>query len=752
MTPSIDPALIARLSGALTTAAGEFTTLGDRLSLLGRDLESLREQVTADDRTPSAAAGAPARGASDAAAHRATPDETGSADRPERTTASPTGTAPDATPSPGVRVGGVHTPGAPGAAVPDSGAAAPGQPTHGTDPPAPPPAPTRPTTVPWGVPPAPAQPGPPSPASTQFSGIAGRPHPQPRPPLPSRARYEAAMTTPPIPSRTSAPGNDPGGPPPTPWWQREGVISRILAVAGVGVTLIGVVMLLVLAAQAGIFGPIPRVVAGGVLAAALVGAGMRVYHRAGGRVGGIALAATGFAGAYLDVIAMTTIYDWLAPVPGFVAALGIAAAGVGLAMQWRSQALAVLVVTGAAVLAPIVTVELALPAFLIVLQLACVPVQYRFDWSFLHVVRTVPAVLATHIAIVAAVVDSPGRDRAGSVLAAAVAVAAVGLVGAIVVGRRRPGDIVSATAFALATTPLLSAPALFDRPASVVISAAYAAVLLTVTAAALLPRIREIVRIPGQVTAVAAIAGSFALLQTCLTVTSESTLPLALFPVAACCLAIAGQTGHKIAAIIGACFAIPGGLAFLAIAGPYTLTTESSAVRQLGSGTAASAIAGLGLVAVALWALLRPFAGRRGGDSATTLSWIVFGVAGLYLVTTAAVSAGVAARAADGFRIGHGVATIAWMATALAALLFGLRAMNGDSAQTAKAALASGLLLTAAALAKLFLFDLATLGGVVRVAAFLVVGILLLVAGTRYARAFAEYGSHDDELRSPVPH
>lgn len=515
-----------------------------------------------------------------------------------------------------------------------------------------------------------------------------------------------------------------------------------------GVTLIGVVMLLVLAAQAGIFGPIPRVVAGGALAAALVAAGTRVYDRAGGRVGGIALAATGFAGAYLDVIAVTTIYDWLDPVPGFAAALGIAAAGVGLAMQWRSQSLAVLVVAGAAALAPIVTVELTLLAFLIVLQVVCVPVQYRFDWPLLHVVRTAPAVLATHIAIVAVVLDSPHHGGAALVLAAAVAVALAGLAGTLVTGRHRPGDIVSAMAFALATTPLLAAPALFDRPASTLVSAVYAAVLLTVTGAALLPGIREIVRIPPQTTAVTAIAGSFALLETCLTVTTESTLPLALFLVAACYLAIAGQTGRRLAAIIGACFAVPGGLAFLAIAGPDTLTTESAAVRQLGSGTTASAIAGLGLVAVALWALLRPFARRGGDDFAITLSWIVFGIAGLYLVTAATVSAAVAVHA-DGFLAGHSIATIAWMAAALAALLFGLRRLSGDSAATARAALVSGLVLTAAALAKLFLFDLATLGGVVRVAAFLVVGILLLVAGTRYARAFAEDGSRDSEHPAP---
>ena len=39
-----------------------------------------------------------------------------------------------------------------------------------------------------------------------------------------------------------------------------------------------------------------------------------LYARPGGRVGAIALAATGIAAAYMDVIAVTTIYDWV-PAP-----------------------------------------------------------------------------------------------------------------------------------------------------------------------------------------------------------------------------------------------------------------------------------------------------------------------------------------------------------------------------------------------------------------------------------------------------
>ncbi|MEV0364822.1 DUF2339 domain-containing protein [Nocardia fusca] len=709
MTTSIDPALVARLSGEFTSIAGDFTTLGGRLSTLGRDLEALHRQmrkVTAQRSEP---------GISGASAPTA---EQGSAapDTTERAAPQSPATTPDAAGTSGV--------------VASRGA---GAPAGG-------PVPAPPGPAPWGVPAA-AAPQPPWPV------------PPPQPHSRYAGAYPIYRNRPPVPPPVP-PGRGPAGPaaPRTPWWQREGVISRLLAVAGVAVTLIGVVMLLVLAAQAGIFGPVPRVVAGAAFSAALVGAGVRVYRRTGGRVGGVALAATGFAGAYLDVIATTTVYGWLHPVPGFAVALGVAAAGVGLAVQWRSQALAVLVVAGAAVLAPFVSTELSLLAFLIVLQLACVPVQYRYDWPFLHLVRTVPAVLATQIAIVAAAIGTDDPGRKVLVLVAAVAVAAVGLAGTVVVVRHRPGDIVATLTCALATTPLLAAAALFDRPVATAISAGYAVVLLALAATALLPR--DIARVPGHTATVAAVAGSFALLETLWGVTTEGTLAMGLFLVAACYLGIAGRTRNRVAAALGAGSAALGGLAFLVVAGPGTLSTEWIAVRELSAGTAASAIAGLAVVVVALWGAGRFAAPRHPGGSTdfrATLLWVGGSVAALYLVTATTVSLGVVSGIADGFVVGHSIATIVWMAGALAALLYGLRRLGGGTPTAAKIALGSGLLVTAAALAKLFLFDLATLDGLIRVTAFLVVGVLLLIAGTRYARAFAESGAHRDDSGSAAP-
>ncbi len=116
----------------------------------------------------------------------------------------------------------------------------------------------------------------------------------------------------------------------------RGLIGKILATAGVGVTLIGVALLLVLAAQAGLLRPEFRVAGGAVLAAALVAGGIWSRGRPDGRIGAIALTATGIAAGYLDVLAATKIYDWLPIVVGLGVAGLVAAAGLALAHRWRS--------------------------------------------------------------------------------------------------------------------------------------------------------------------------------------------------------------------------------------------------------------------------------------------------------------------------------------------------------------------------------------------------------------------------------
>src|SRR4051812_27884246 len=135
----------------------------------------------------------------------------------------------------------------------------------------------------------------------------------------------------------------------------EGWIGKVLAVAGVAVTLIGVALLLVLAAQAGILRPEIRVGAGALLAAGLVAAAAWLQAGQGGRVGAIARAATGIAAAYIDVIATTTIYHWLSAPVGLAIAAVIGGGGLTLARHWSSEHLGLLVLGPLVVLAPIIT-------------------------------------------------------------------------------------------------------------------------------------------------------------------------------------------------------------------------------------------------------------------------------------------------------------------------------------------------------------------------------------------------------------
>ncbi|WP_254190291.1 DUF2339 domain-containing protein [Nocardia noduli] len=755
MTTSIDPALITRLSG-------EFTALGTQMGVLGRDLDLLHAQLLGETRraasdvspvpAPLAGPGTRPRSAGSPGAPGGSAAQTAS-DPPSApgTRDAPSGSAGRAAPG-APSTPGVHDVDGPAAAdVPNS--------TVGSADSAPAAAAAR--NVAAGASAAASSQTPPAPAPAPWPGQGQGARVQGYgavPPGTAVPTPHGGMATPPYGPGRSPRWGAPVGPPPgwrppvppvrkaavarTPWWQREGVISRVLAVAGVGVTLIGVVMLLVLAAQAGYFGPVLRVGAGAVFSAVLVGAGMRVFGRVGGRVGGIALAATGIAGAYLDVVAVTAIYDWLHPVLGLAVALAVAAGGVALAMEWKSQPLAVLVVAGAAALSPVVTSELMLLGFLIVLQLACAPVQLVRNWPVLHVVRTLPAVLATLGCVAIATFDDPAPDRVNWLLAAAIAIAVIGLVTTVLVVRGRPSDVIASLAFAMATTPLLAMPVLFERRAAVLVAAIYAAVLLALAAAYLSPKLRAVLRIPGHTATVAAIAGAFALLEVCFRVTDVQTAPIALLLVAIGFLGVAGQVRSRVAAALGGAFAALGAFGLLVSASPNILATQRLAQENLDISTVLAAVLALAVVAVAVWGI-RKLPTMSSGDTEESMLWIVAAAVALYAVTVTTVSIGVASGAADGFVIGHCAATILWMVGATAALLYGLRNLS-RSAAVAKVALGSGLLVTAAALVKLFLFDLATLDGLVRVAAFLVVGVLLLVVGTRYARAFAEAGATRD--------
>ncbi|OHT85159.1 hypothetical protein BKG68_15200 [Mycobacteroides saopaulense] len=513
-----------------------------------------------------------------------------------------------------------------------------------------------------------------------------------------------------------------------PFWVREGFASKAMAFAGAVVTLAGVVMLLVLAAKSGYFGPVPRMVSGALLAGGLVALGVRVYSRPGGRIGGIATAATGFAAAFFDVLALTVIYEKIPVVAGLILGLAIAGAGLVLARQWNSQPFAAGVVAAITMLAPFLTdgftVELA--AFVLVLLIASLPAQIGRNWPVLHAFRTVGVTLI----LLAAIGHEAGYGHPHALLVMAVLALLVTLVGSLWLLTGEDNDPTSSIMIAVASVPVLySALLLPVWPLGVLVPVGVAAVM----GAALL--LVGGLPLHARVT-MAAVAG-LALLQASVDGTRDALLVVVLLAIALSFCSIGYQLQDRVSLVLGQVFGALGGMAYIVYAPPELLTDSASAVRAAGPLLIVASVLMAVTVGMVMAAMQR--VGWASPQSAP-LRGVLAGVSILYSGTAAIVLAGTALLGNnDGFLLGHGLATVSWMGVSVSLLLAGLRRYRDQIWLTR-----TGFVLAAMAVAKLFLFDLVTLDGIARIGAFIVTGLLLLGGGTLYAREYATCGEQSD--------
>ena len=551
--------------------------------------------------------------------------------------------------------------------------------------------------------------------------LAPSPPPQPVPPVrpavpvPPVRPHPAGppQYRPPTPPRSAPPA------PTVPWWQRDGVVSRLLAIAGAAVTLVGVVMLVVLAARAGWFGPPLRVAAGVAVSVGLLGAAFRVVDRPGGRIGAVASAAAGFAGLYLSVAAVTALYGWVAAPVGIVLGLGVAALGVAVALRWSSELLAVLVVLGVALLAPVVTggLSAALLVALVVVHLATVPVDATRSWTVLRAVRTAPVVLA--LAAAAATVAMGAEAPRVPVLLVALAAFGGAVASARLVLRRVPTDATTLAAVVSTAGTLLAAACLLDRP---VTTAVAAGVALT-TGYFLLQGDR-----PSSTRFAFALPTALAATVAVVAATPGDLAFPALMAVACVTMIAAHRVGSLPLFGVGVALSAVG-VAGYADAWSLDATISPTLATTLGGWALVGAVAAVATAVTGSVVGLRVLR----DDAVRVIVAGCFAVVGLAAAVTTTVVSGALLAGRAGAVAGHGVGTVLWTGLAVALLARGLARPTH-----ARTLLAAGLAVAGAALAKLFLFDLAATGGVTRAVAFLLVGGLLLAAGTRYARVFAE--------------
>lgn len=619
----------------------------------------------------------------------------------------------------------------------DLGALRPTAPPGAPAPPAPPPAGPSPAGLgPW----SPAAPAPAAPPSSPAAAPA-------RHPGPPSAR-------PPWPAPPAAPGQARSG---TGFRLPRLTGARLLAVTGAGVTLLGVVLLLVLAASRGWFGPEARVVLGAVVGFGLVAAGVVLQSRRAASPdteraadpGPVSLAATGIAALYLTVAAATSLYDLLPAPVALVLALLVAGGGLALADRWRRHGLALGVVVGAGLLLPLVvdSAGALLVALFVVLVVVTLPVAARRGWPAVVGVAVAGATLAGLVStvVVGAVSGGAGWPAAqltaaigALVLAAAAAALVLAATGEHAADRpptRAPSAaVVAGTVLALPVIPLLSVAEVLPRPAGAIVDVVAVVVLLAVGAVCergtgRVPTTPALATVPATAAAVVGLQA----IPLALTGVAQGGVFLAVATVLAVVAGSVRRTGVVVAA--GAF----GAVGFILALG-RDLPVDTVVDGLAGSRASMLAMAVVGLLVITTSASLLAALGRLGllaSRERSAVATAVLGVLGLYGAAGLVVTLALAVSATrSGFLVGHVLVTISWTALALVLLVRGPR----DEAVSLPRVL--GGVLVVAAVVKLILFDLVALDGLARVAVFLGAGLVLLVAGTRYAR-WATAGSQD---------
>ena len=519
--------------------------------------------------------------------------------------------------------------------------------------------------------------------------------------------------------------------PAVPWYRREGAVTRALALTGAVVTLAGVAMLLVLAAQQGWFGPVARVAAGAALAALLAAIGVRngEAERRRGPVSSasVALVATGAAAAYLDVVAMTSGYGWVRPSVGLFLSALVAVGGLHLARRWDSELLGVLLVAGAAGLAPFVARDFGwvVSAFLGVLCLAGWWAGSRHTWPVLTIARTAPLA----ISLVVGASDSPlgGVDAVGHLTVGILVLLSTVITSTLAV-RRDPRDVASSVAVGLLAVGVLACTAPLEEPSRTLVLTLAAVVLLATVTALTRPPIGPLA---AHLVTTVGVAGTVAAILAIVSGAPERMIGTLLALFALSQVTVAGMTRSRLTLYLGGGSSVVALFAWLEH--PLSVLSVDSAIDHDMAAALADSVL-IGALAVAgVWATGRQLGLHRDVRlGAMIVSWVV----GLLASATALVAVGTlvgrsAGDATLGFTIGHALATVTWMVAAAWLLLRGL-----ERSRDADLTLRTGLVLSGISVAKLFLYDLSALSGIVRSVAFIATGLLLLATGSLYAKAY----------------
>ncbi len=601
-----------------------------------------------------------------------------------------------------------------------------------------------------------------------ISGYAQAARPPQPPPAPQPAQAPVAWTAPSRPQpRPAAPPPSAAMTPPTPaeprrpgWFERQteaaqaglrrqrGELNlsdflglRALAWIGGVITLLGIVFFYVLADQRGWVGPGGRVLLGTAISAGLIGLGYWLRHLRGQPEAALAAAGTGIAGLYVTLFAATKLYGYLPTAGGMPLALAIAGLAIVIALAWGTQSLALLGLTGAALAPPMAEggISTAGVAFAGIALAAALLLWLERDWRAVAAVTsavTVPQ-LVWLVADQSGAAPPFGWNPHWQTVAVTAGFWAVYMVAGFARQIRTDAtelDRASLSLFASTSTSALAAAALLftdsERGWAMLMLAAVYGGLTLVPRAIGWPQ-RELSGLMAATALAALMVATAELLGgggRAVTLAAEAGLAVWL--------------AHR--------FKEPrlqyASLAYLTVAAAFTLDQAPigglvdfpplhllDASGGLDSGRALASVAS----AIGLAAAVGLFAAFSRPIRTDLRTWhrITGGAAlavGLYAAAQAVLTGFIWVHFSQrSFENGHTVVSLLVALVGVALLVVGLNRHSRDER-------AAGLILLAAAVGKLFLYDLVELNLMARAVAFIAVGLLLLAGGIVYQRLWEE--------------
>lgn len=508
-------------------------------------------------------------------------------------------------------------------------------------------------------------------------------------------------------------------PPPTGAPRRKVTIAEVFSIVGSAITLLGVAFVLLLPAD-GFLGQIPRAGIGIGLAIVVVIAALVQHAKEPSNIGSQALLGTGVASAFLSILALSSIFTngvgqplltpWIGITLGGLVSLG----GVAVARWWHSQWLAVLAVLGSLVLAPYLGGQSALTPmiFMLVMTLVTSAFQHKVDWVVLLIARVLPTVIYFSAVIVLGhvwmLVDPLYSLGLSFVLAAG------GL--GIAVQHQRGSQTMRAAgvgAMVLMVMPMILA---LWQPDRYLAGSLAVGIGLVFAVAGLIPQI--FVR---DVRVAAAPLGATMILLGIARLLDGQYFGYVLFAMAAAYFGIYVVNRFLPIFVIASVASVLGIVDWMpSIVGVFAPLSSQGLERVFASLLGLLAT----LMAMKAVKVLQP----RSGVALFYVTWIfAAGFGSVAVIIGGSVIGENIGQQYAGFQTAHAVVTVAWLLISVLLLRLGLR-----SERYGRASVRLAIAFAAAAVLKLFLFDLSTLPDLVRALAFLAVGLLMLVIGTWY--------------------